>query len=140
MSEAKRLEDIAKKVPIYSVRELESYRVVSDSRGRLIYAKSRQLVHEPSPGNPGLFVMDIFGNVYVHKDIGSVRHSSLAAGRKPAAAGMIMVDEGIVTMMSEITGHFHESQPRGNIRIVGKELQSQNVDMSKAKFVYDDKD
>jgi hypothetical protein len=78
--------------------------------------------------------MDKHGDMYVHEKpvIGSIHHSTIAAGEDPAGAGHIGAIDGRLTKLNESTGHFGENQPPGTVYKVANELESQGADISAA--------
>jgi hypothetical protein len=130
MGESYKQRDLDYGVKIYNAYELESFRVISDANGRMIFAKGGKPVNTTK----GIYVMDVHGNVYVHQapQFGAIHHSSLAGGRRPAAGGGIAVKDGKVLLLDEGTGHYSASQPAGRVRVVVKELGDQGVNTSKA--------
>jgi hypothetical protein len=138
LSEERRRWDLEQEVVVYSPRQLEEFRVVADSEGRLIYARSGRRVEATA----GIYVMDVHGNVFVHPSPqhGAVHHSSLSGGRDPAGAGQIWVENGRVRTLDEYTGHYSASQPNGRIAVVARELTSQGVDLRGTTLVPFDKD
>ena len=59
-----------------------------------------------------IFVMDANGNFYASDDQrrGEFHHSSLVAGEPVAAAGEIEVDNGVLTAISDKSGHYRPSR------------------------------
>jgi hypothetical protein len=135
MTPEKRAEDIANKVKIFNAQQLEDFRVIGRD-GKLVYAKSGKPVNTKN----GIYVMDVHGNVYVHESPASatIKHSSLAGGRKPAGAGGIVVEDGDVKIMDEATGHYYQNQPVKRVFVVRDELKNQGVDLDKTTFDWGD--
>lgn len=138
LSEERRRWDLEHEVVVFTPQQLEEFRVVADSQGRLIYARSGRRVE----ATQGIYVMDVHGNVFVHANPqhGAIHHSSLSGGRDPAGAGQIWVEDGRIRTLDEYTGHYSSSQPKGRVSTVAKELASQGIDLRGATLVPFDKD
>jgi hypothetical protein len=59
-----------------------------------------------------IFVMDADGNFFASKDqrVGEFHHSSLVAGHPVAAAGELEVKGGVLTALSDKSGHYTPAQ------------------------------
>ena len=125
--------DARNPVVIYDAVQLEGYRVVAGSAGRLIYAQTGRRVD----CRGGIYILDGRGNVYVHEQPKprTIHHSSLTGGGYPAGAGEIHVQDGVIHRMDENSGHYGENQPSGRVHVVTSELESQGVDTSHAEAV-----
>lgn len=65
-----------------------------------------------------LWTMDSYGNMFIYDtDIGKklgikqVNHSSMNSGREVICAGMISVDDGLVTYVTNTSGHYKPTKP-----------------------------
>jgi hypothetical protein len=125
-------------VAVFAPAQLEGFRAVAFSCGRLVYAQSGQRIHCEF----GIYVMDEHGNVYVHESptLRGVHHSSLAGGKAPAAAGQLRVNDGIIEWISDNTHHYGKHQRPGTVFKVQRELQDQRVDTSLAEILECPKD
>jgi transposase len=59
-----------------------------------------------------IFVMDKYGDIYIsnHEAAGKIHHSSFMAGRPVAAAGEIRIEQGVVKLVSPLSGHYHPTR------------------------------
>lgn len=84
------------------------------------------------PGGLGraIFVMDAFGNIYAttREDVARLRHSSLSAGQPVAAAGELVVRDGVVL---QVTGRCpqYDIGPDNAQRVLAQ-LRDEGVDVS----------
>jgi len=82
--------------------------------GRLYYIDGDYLVGKVDPNYPfsydpwAIFVMDRNGRIYIsfNQSVGRFQHSSLVAGEKVAAAGMIHIQDGVISSMTDRSGHY----------------------------------
>jgi len=79
---------------------------IYDSSGRLFDTSDASTAH--SGGGRAIFVMDENGAFYASKvqQVGEFHHSSLAAGGPVAAAGEMQVDNGLLSVLSDKSGHY----------------------------------
>ncbi|RMH22750.1 MAG: hypothetical protein D6696_02585 [Acidobacteria bacterium] len=99
-------------VDYLSPEEREAYRLdvkngkLYDSEGGLFDTRDATSVHSNEPR--AIFVMAPDGSIYVSKQqrIHRFHHSSLVAGDSVAAAGEIEVEDGILRLVSNKSGHY----------------------------------
>lgn len=79
---------------------------IYDSAGRLFDTRDAATAH--SGGGRAIFVMDENGSFYASKyqQVGEFHHSSLAAGKPVAAAGEVSVENGVLKILSDKSGHY----------------------------------
>lgn len=102
-----------RKIKYFSKEEINNYEVVIDGNGLLIYAKTRQVVNLPRidvGDKEHMFLVNEDGRLYILKasnfdDEFDLFHSSFCF-EKIKAAGGIYVGNGIIRMVSNISGHF----------------------------------
>ncbi len=81
-----------------------------------------------------IFVMDAKGRLFASKRqvVGKFHHSSLAGGHPVAAAGEIVVHDGVVVSVNNVSGHY---QPEATyLRQLALELRTQGIDLRKVEF------
>ena len=79
-----------------------------------------------------IFVMDPEGQVYVGRhDVGKFHHSSFLGGEPVAAAGEMIVKNGIIETVSNKSGHYRPG-PEQMMNLTQK-LQSDGVDTTNLK-------
>jgi hypothetical protein len=81
-----------------------------------------------------IFVMDSSGNIYASNNHakGKFHHSSFLAGRPVAAAGEILVRNGILLEVNRMSGHYRPDV--NQLMQAASQLQSSGVDMSRVKL------
>jgi hypothetical protein len=77
-----------------------------DSEGKLFDTSDASSVH--SGGGRAIFTMDEAGNIYASKyqAVGEFHHSSLAGGEPVAGAGELEVQNGVLTTVTNKSGHY----------------------------------
>jgi hypothetical protein len=101
---------------------------IYDSSGRLFDTQDAATAH--SGGGRAIFVMDENGNIYASKvqQVGEFHHSSLAAGQPVAAAGEMSVQDGVLKVISDKSGHY--TPGRTYTQQALDSLQSSGIDTS----------
>ncbi|KAM0787999.1 hypothetical protein ACM66B_006200 [Microbotryomycetes sp. NB124-2] len=78
--------------------------------------------------NTWLFVSDLKGNLYVGiKKTGAFQHSSFLSGARVLSAGLIKVDEGKLTSLSPLSGHYRAGTL--HFKAFVRALEDRGVDM-----------
>jgi uncharacterized Zn-binding protein involved in type VI secretion len=97
--------------------------------GKVYTDKGRLFDTSDANGGRAIFVMDDSGNFYASNihDVGEFHHSSLMAGKPVAAAGELDVTEGVITGISNRSGHYKPSHD--HLMQAVKELRENKVDM-----------
>ncbi|WP_192805202.1 PAAR domain-containing protein [Noviherbaspirillum aerium] len=97
--------------------------------GKIYTDKGRLFDTSNANGGKAIFVMDESGKFYAsnHHDVGEFHHSSLLAGKPVAAAGEIDVTEGVITAISNRSGHYKPSHD--HLMQAIKELRENEIDM-----------
>jgi hypothetical protein len=82
-----------------------------------------------------IFVMDANGRIFAStfQEAGFFHHSSLSAGRPVAAAGEITVINGVVTQVTNRSGHYRP-EPKFTTQLL-LELSSRGIDTSRVQVV-----
>ena len=82
-----------------------------DAEGNLFDTADAASVHSGGGGR-AIAVMDADGNLYASKyqEVGKFHHSSLTAGEPVAYAGEIKVEDGLLTEISNRSGHYRPPQ------------------------------
>jgi hypothetical protein len=77
-----------------------------------------------------IFVMDSNGNIYAskHQAVGEFHHSSILRGEPVSGAGEITVKDGVITEISNRSGHYQPTQEI-NSQVL-KQVGSEGVDIS----------
>ncbi|MEC4718454.1 hypothetical protein RY831_04805 [Noviherbaspirillum sp. CPCC 100848] len=88
-------------------------------------------------GGRAIFVMDEQGNMYasVNQKVGKFHHSSLTSGGPVAAAGELEVVEGVITLISDRSGHYKPTKELMAQAL--QQLEENGVDM---RYVFTDFD
>lgn len=89
------------------------------------------LLRKTLNANTWIFVVDRSGNMYVGiKQTGKFQHSSFLAGSHVLAAGLLKVDQGQLTSLSPLSGHYRagSDQFKAFVRILEHEWR---CDMSR---------
>lgn len=90
------------------------------NEGLAVYSATGQRV----PNGQYIFVMDNAGNFFIDLHVAEeIYHSSLSGGRWPAAAGEMKIQNGIVTIVNEASGHFAPDPGTADVAI--RELSEQ---------------
>jgi len=97
--------------------------------GRVYTNKGELFDTLDADGGRAIFVMDENGNFYASNShsVGSFHHSSIMAGKPVAAAGELDVTEGVITTISNRSGHYRPSHDHSMQAV--KELREKGVDM-----------
>ncbi len=86
------------------------------------------VTHFSGPGK-AIYVMSATGNLHVHShSVGHFHHSSLLAGAPVAGAGEIEVQRGLITWLSNKSGHYRPGRDH-LLQVLGM-LQSKGVDLA----------
>jgi len=98
------------------------------------------LLRKTLNANTWIFVVDRSGNMYVGiKQTGKFQHSSFLAGSHVLAAGLLKVDQGQLTSLSPLSGHYRagSDQFKAFVRILEHEWRCDmsRVSISKALFM-----
>lgn len=82
---------------------------IYDANGQLFDTGNAATAH--SGDGRAIFVMDENGNFFAskHQAVGEFHHSSLAAGQPVAAAGELRVEQGVLQVISDKSGHYKPS-------------------------------
>ena len=88
-----------------------------------------------------LWAMDRYGNMFVYDDwafgkdlgIGQVNHSSMNAGKEVICAGMIIVEDGEVTYLTNTSGHYKPTN--SHLANAMEILLSEGLDLSNAAIL-----
>ena len=99
-------------VKYLSPAEREAYRLeirdgkLYDSEGTLFDTRHASSLHSDEPR--AMFIMDEKGAIYAsnYQELGKFHHSSFLAGGKVAAAGELVVEDGVMKLMSNRSGHY----------------------------------
>ncbi|MQA81013.1 MAG: hypothetical protein GEV10_21440 [Streptosporangiales bacterium] len=131
--------DRAEGVTYLSQSELEGTRLVV--RGGKLHDMSGKLF-DTSQGTSvwargdtrAIFVMDRHGNIYASNDhaVGRFHHSSFLGGRPVAGAGELRVEEGVLKIISDKSGHYRP--PPECMRRVAEVLKAAGVDFEGVEF------
>lgn len=90
-----------------SAVERERYRIEVDAQGRLTQGgKPMHTIHPDRGIRYFLFVMDADGNLYAIEPRSGIFHSCLLAGADVAAAGTLVVDNGVLMKITNGSGHY----------------------------------
>lgn len=83
---------------------------IHDADGNLFDTSAASSLH--SGGGKAIFVMDSNGNFFASKTHaqGEFHHSSLAAGQPVAAAGELVVQNGVLKGITDRSGHYHPTR------------------------------
>ena len=92
-----------------------------------------ELISKPSGKGYGIFVMDNEGRIFAasHK-VGLFHHSSFLAGSSVAAAGEIKIENGVIKVVTNKSGHYKPSDPE-MIQFF-QELESRGVDLNSVEY------
>lgn len=113
--------------------ERMSYEVVVDNDGKLVYKQTKMYVNTTEPKDAKwIFVLSTSMALYVgKKKKGSFQHSSFLSGGAIAAAGRIVVENGILKAVSPYSGHYKPKPENFQDLIVF--LKRKNVDLTNVK-------
>ena len=119
------LDDAERETHRLTVRDGKLY----DANGRLFDTRTAQTAH--SGNGRAIFVMDEQGRIYAstYQEVGQFHHSSLLAGRPVTAAGELVVENGVLKVVSNRSGHYRPP-PEINEQIF-RSLEVQGVDISR---------
>ncbi|KAG0451114.1 hypothetical protein HPP92_026387 [Vanilla planifolia] len=114
-------------------KEREAYEVIVEE-GRLRYKKSGDLLH--TTGGPKdskwIFVLSTSKNLYVGlKRKGTFQHSSFLAGGAAAAAGRLVVENGVLKAVWAHSGHYRPTEE--NFEEFVSFLKENNIDLHDVK-------
>lgn len=100
-----------------------------DANGKLFDTAACSTAH--SGCGRAIFVMDRQGNVYAStvQEVGKFHHSSFLAGQPVAGAGELVVENGVVKLISNKSGHYRPTAEM-NEQVL-KTLEAQGIDVSK---------
>lgn len=81
-----------------------------------------------------IFVMDRYGNIYASNDhaVGRFHHSSFLGGKPVAGAGELKVEDGVLKLISDKSGHYRP--PPECMRRVVAALKAAGVDVDGVEF------
>jgi len=126
-----RLRGPTRRVPYFSATERALYEVTE--RGGKLYWRGKLLNTEhPVEGGPKatyIFVMAKDGTIYAAPNGGTtqnIHHSSFLAGHPAAAAGTLVVVDGVVQKITNKSGHY--GHRAGKMRQVLAELERRGID------------
>jgi hypothetical protein len=102
-----------------------------DSEGKLFDTTSASTAH--SGDGKAIYIMDQEGNLYASKAqvVGEFHHSSLAGGKPVAGAGEVEVHNGVLTSITDRSGHYQP--PAEYTDQVIETLNSKGVDTDSVK-------
>ena len=88
-----------------------------NSRGDVFDTSGASPSHTGPPA--AIFIMDSSGNLYASNDntVFLFHHSSIAAGQPVAAAGELMVKNGIIQMSTNCSGHYRPPADKVNSQL-----------------------
>ncbi|PNY26768.1 Uncharacterized protein TCAP_03296 [Tolypocladium capitatum] len=88
-----------------------------------------KLLRKTVRNNTWIFVADTSFRLYVGiKDSGAFQHSSFLQGSRISAAGLISIENGLLSSLSPLSGHYRP--PASNFRAFVRSLRDTGVDMS----------
>lgn len=111
------LVDFEKGVKYLTEVERKEYEVfvqgdrIIDAKGNALDTKGSieiDINGKPNPSNKAIFVMSEKCNIYISKlnEIGKFHHSSFLSGEKVAAAGDIVIENGVIKQITNNSGHY----------------------------------
>jgi hypothetical protein len=98
-------------VKYYSDQQLESCRI-EVNEGYLKKSDGQELAHT-DPTKRNLFVISLSKNLYVEAHKEGVWHTSLSRGKPVLGAGLLQIDQGVITMVAFESGHYLPSLEHG---------------------------
>lgn len=120
------------------LRKSERYRYMTYIQGSLLAdAQDNPLNYDDQV----LWTMDRYGNMFVYNDadvwqqtqIAQVNHSSMNAGKEVICAGMITVQNGVVTYITNTSGHYKPTDEHmANALAI---LLEEGLDLSRAEIL-----
>ena len=120
----------ARRIPMFSAHQRKAYEVTVEG-GRLYYRGQRLNTEHPVDGMPKatfIFVMAKDGTLYAAPNGGiaeNIHHSSFLGGAPAAAAGTLVVVDGVVQKITNKSGHY--GHRAGKMRQVLAELEERGV-------------
>lgn len=107
---------------------------IYDAKGQPFDTSDASSAH--SGGGNAIFVMDQSGNFYASKVqvVGGFHHSSLLAGQPVAAAGEIQVENGVLKVITDKSGHYLPGRDLSQQAL--RSLQTDGVDTSAVQKVF----
>jgi hypothetical protein len=117
----KYLDDAEREAHRLTVRDGKVY----DAKGNLFDTKAASTHH--SGQGRAIFVMDEQGRIYAstYQEAGKFHHSSLLAGKPVTGAGELVVENGVVKVISNKSGHYQPTAAM-NEQVI-KSLEAQGV-------------
>ncbi|MEJ7734190.1 MAG: hypothetical protein WKG00_33970 [Polyangiaceae bacterium] len=117
----KYLDDAERETHRLTVRDGKLY----DAKGKLFDTKAAATAH--SGDGRAIFVMDEQGRIYVstYQEVGKFHHSSMLAGKPVTGAGELVVENGVVKLISNKSGHYQPTAAM-NEQVI-KSLETQGV-------------
>ncbi|KAJ6934767.1 hypothetical protein NC651_009689 [Populus alba x Populus x berolinensis] len=117
--------------------ERKAYEVVIED-GKLLYKESRELLHTTKDAK-WIFVLSTSMNLYVGQKLkGKFQHSSFLAGGVATAAGILVVDGGVLKAVWPHSGHYRPTEE--NFQDFLSFLRENNVDLTDVKTSPTDED
>ena len=126
----------ARRIPMFSAAERKAYEVTVQD-GRLYYRGKLLNTEHPVAGAPKatfIFVMAKDGTLYAAPNGGTaqnIHHSSFLHGAPAAAAGTMVVVDGVVQKITNKSGHY--GHRAGKMRQVLAELEKRGVDTERVE-------
>jgi hypothetical protein len=126
----------ARRIPMFSAAERKAYEVTVQD-GRLYYRGKLLNTEHPVDGAPKatyIFVMAKDGTIYTAPNGGTaqnIHHSSFLHGAPAAAAGTMVVVDGVVQKITNKSGHY--GHRAGKMRQVLAELEKRGVDTERVE-------
>ncbi|KAG6783477.1 hypothetical protein POTOM_012926 [Populus tomentosa] len=110
--------------------ERKAYEVVIED-GKLLYKESRELLHTTKDAK-WIFVLSTSMNLYIGEKLkGKFQHSSFLAGGVATAAGILVVDGGVLKAVWPHSGHYRPTEE--NFQDFLSFLRENNVDLTDVK-------
>lgn len=117
--------------------ERKAYEVVIED-GKLLYKESRELLHTTKDAK-WIFVLSTSMNLYIGEKLkGKFQHSSFLAGGVATAAGILVVDGGVLKAVWPHSGHYRPTEE--NFQDFLSFLRENNVDLTDVKTSPTDED
>lgn len=127
-------------VPYMNAQQRLAYQVTADGNGLLTQRAPNgdpvlmNTIGANNPKDAYLFAMDRQGNIYAGSSAQVRNHSAFLAGYPVTAVGEITVRDGVVTKISDFSGHY--AAPRDYLDQALRELRSRGVNVSNTEIRY----